>query len=217
MRIEKRTGTTGLWGLEAVPEDYDGLPPLRTVWFDRQPRQLSPDRVALASYLLFSRWISGRFAAPQPHSPALAQAISNDARPLWIQTEPVELYAKAIPDGQTSLRVIVEGTLQDELQLRDTDRGERTLRLGRSDKSAGTRMSFGSLELSTNAWLFGYGKDANTQLRVIAACAVLFCEDMNAHSCIVPLAGATGDSEHRLRALLSAVGLGLTVVSASVP
>ncbi len=49
MKVEKTTSATGQWGLHAVPEDYDGTPTLPVVQFDRQPRTLSPDRVALAT------------------------------------------------------------------------------------------------------------------------------------------------------------------------
>ncbi len=121
-----------------------------TLLLDRQPRTLSPDRVALAAYLAFDRYCSGRFEAPQWVSPALAEAISVDAAPTWIHAVPVELYAKGLPVGVRRMHLRLEGVPGYDV---DADDPADTLRVMRSDHSRGARMTFAGLEVSSNAWL----------------------------------------------------------------
>lgn len=211
MRVEKHTSPTGQWGLQAFAEDYDGTPPLPIVQFDRQPRTLSPDRVALASYLFFGPWMSGRYTSPQWHSPALSQAISRDAHPAWLQTEPVELYAKALPKGRRSFSVSLQGAdlTHDPLER---DSQAPSLRFMRSDLSSGARVWGPSLELSTNAWLLASGQSVVRQLRVVLGCAVLFAEDVDADEVVIGHSGPSPEVAG-LFDLVGASRLGLRLVS----
>lgn len=211
MRVEKNTSPTGQWGLRAVAEDYDGTPPLPTVQFDRQPRTLSPDRVALASYLFFGPWMSGRYVSPQWHSPAMSQAMAQDASPAWLQTEPVELYAKALPKGRRTFAVSLEGAdqIRDAVQ---EGAGTPSLRFMRSDLSSGARVRGSSLELSSNAWLLASGQSTERQLRVALGCAVLFAEDVDADEVVIGHSGSSAEVAS-LFDLVGASRLGLRLVS----
>ncbi len=207
MKIVVVTEPTGPWGLQAVVEDYDSIPTLEKVVFDRQPRTLSPDRVALASYLLFGHLASGRLQTPQWHSPALAQAIAQDARPAWLQTEPVMFYAKPLPTGRLTVRVEVEGVAGFDPAT--CPKGAHELRFMRSDRSSGARATFSSLELSSNAWLLSVNASPEGRLRVALACAVLFAEDVEADSILIGHGLAPQAAVIRARRLLDAVRLGL--------
>lgn len=209
MRVEKTTSATGQWGLRATSEDYDGTPPLPVIQFDRQPRTLSPDRVALASFMFFNPWISGRYASPQWHSPALSQAMGRHVRPAWIQTEPVELYAKALPKGRRPLHV----SMEDVPSLRSTSvRGcDSSLKLTRSDRSVGARLSSAALELSTNAWMLTAGRGRRRQLEVVLACGLLYAEDLEADELII--SSDVDDKDARDFAdLIGAARIGLRIV-----
>ena len=210
MKVEKNTSPTGQWGLRAVPEDYDGIPLIPLVQFDRQPRVLSPDRVALAGYLLFGPWMSGRYNSPQWHSPAVSQAMAGDCGPAWLQTEPVELYAKPLPKGRHRVRVHMEGTAFEEKPCGRSESG-RALRFMRSDRSAGARLSFSALELSTNAWMLAVGQAPDRQLRVLVGCAVLFAEDMDIDEILICNA-LQPDEISSLGNLVGAARLGLAAV-----
>lgn len=211
MKIAKITETTGPWGLQARPDEYDATPPLDRALFDRQPRALSPDRAALTSYLLFGHLASGRFETPQWHTPGLAQAMTTDSQPAWLQTQPVELYAKPHPLGRRAVRVGVEGVAGLEPPADSTgDRYE--LRIMRSDLSSGARTTFASLEVSSNVWLFTVGHAAERRLRVALACAVLFAEDLEADCVLIGRGAVSAPALERSRRLLDAVRLGVEEV-----
>lgn len=207
MKVVKATEPTGPWGLNATLEHYDGNPPFDRILFDRQPRALSPDRVGLAAYLVFGHLASGRFETPQWHSPGLAQAMAADAQPAWIQTQPVELYAKPLPIGRRSVRVSIEGVHGLEPRM-DSTGDPYELRVMRSDLGSGARTTFTSLEVSSNAWLFTTGQGDERRLRVALACAVLFAEDLEADRFLVGPNMPTPAVE-RVRHLLDAVRLGV--------
>lgn len=210
MKVVTITETTGSWGLQAQPEEYDATPSLDRVLFDRRPRTLSPDRVALASYLLFGHLASGRFQTPGWHTPGLAQAMAVDSLPVWVQTQPVELYAKAYPIGRRALRVRVEGVAG--LDPPEPSDGNHQLRLMRADRSSGARTTFTSLEVSSNAWLSTVGHGAERRLRVAVAAGVVFAEDLEADRLVIGRGAAPEDAVARTRNLLDAVRLGLEEV-----
>jgi hypothetical protein len=204
VNISDVTLSTSVWGLRATPEDYDAFPPLGDLLFDRQPRVLSPDRFALAAYLAFGHHMSGRLESTQWVSPALAEAISVDAAPVWLHTVPVELYAKALPVGSRSVRVTVEGLDGFWPARRST---EPELVVMRSDLSRGARMTFTSLEVSSNAWLFATGRPAERRMRIAVACAVVFAEDLEMDRCVIPQGLVKADELTKLRQLTAAVRL----------
>jgi hypothetical protein len=183
MIIETCTGETQTWALRALPEDYDAQPTLSEIQFDREPRVLSPDRVALASYLVFGDDVSGRLTTPQWLPPALAEAIAHDARPVWVHAVPVEFYARALPLGVRSARLVVEGIAGFESPAPP---GGVALSVMRSDLSRGARASFDSLEVSSNAWMFTLGASPRRRLRIAVACAVLYAEDLELDRCTIP-------------------------------
>ncbi len=128
--------------------------------------------------------MSGRYTSPQWHSPALSQSISRDAQPAWLQTEPVELYAKALPKGRRSIAIEIESDMVHSHGVGPAA-GLHTLTFTRSDTSVGARMSSARLELSTNAWLLTVGSDVQRRARVALGCAVLFAEDLEADEVVL--------------------------------
>lgn len=208
MKVVEFHGRLGAWGLSADPEDYDALPPLTPVVFDRVPHQQSPDRVALASYLFYGHFSSGSFETPRWHSPALSQAMAVDAAPVWIQTRPVELYAKPLPIGRRRVFVEVEG-ISSSMGVRSAHSTDYRLSFFRSDRSSGARRSFDSLEVSTNAWVLSLGRRPDVALRIELGCGVLFAEEVEADSLVVNECGLDEQSVRSLQSLLGAVRLGL--------
>ena len=211
MKVTKLTETTGPWGLRATPGEYDGMPPLDAFLFDRQPRALSPDRAAAAAYLVFGHLASGDFETPQWHAPALAQAMVDDTRPAWVQTHPVELYAKPLPIGRRAVRVGVEGLAGFDPPVNQSS-DVYELRIMRSDHSNGARTTFASLEISSNAWLHAVGQGIERRLRLAIACGVLFAEDLEVDHLLIDRNIAPAPVLERLRRLTDAVRLGVEEV-----
>lgn len=208
MKITTTTEPTGSWGFRAEPGDYDATPSLDSVMFDRQPRVLSPDRAAAVAYLLFGHLVSGNFESPQWHTPALAQAIVDDAQPAWVQTQPVELYAKPLPTGRRAVRLGVEGVADFEPGPIQPGDGY-DLRVMRSDRSSGARTTFASLEVSSNAWLHTVGQGVERRLRLAVACGVVYAEDLAADHFVVGHGAAPAPAIERVRRLLDTVRLGI--------
>lgn len=208
MKVAKITEPTGSWGLRATVGDYDATPSLDTALFDRQPRALSPDRAAAVAYLLFGHLASGDFESPQWHSPALAQAIADDARPAWVQTRPVELYAKPLPIGRRAVRLGVEGLAGFEPSAVTVD-DLYELRITRSDRSSGARTTFSSLEVSSNVWLHAVGQGIERRLRLAIACGVNYAEDLEADHLVINRGAAPAPLLERVRLLLDTVRLGI--------
>lgn len=207
MRVTVRHEESGSWALVAHPEDYDGHPPVSRIMFDREARMATPDRLALASYLFFGANASASFETPMWHSPALAQAMVEDAAPNWLQTRPVELYAKSITYGHRLVSVTLEG---NTAEFGDTlSQSEFELRFARSDRSSGSRFTFGSLELSTNAWLVSQGTKPDKMFKVTLGCGVLFAADVEADTLALAGEGVSENTERSARSLLGTVGLGL--------
>ena len=210
MKVTEVRGVTGSWGLAAQPEDYDGFPPLGRILFDREPHRASPDRVALASYLFFGKHASANFETPSWHSPALAQAMARDADPVWLQTKPVELYAMPLPMGRRSVVVSLEDVASVPSQVHSTTDFELTF--SRSDLSSGSRLSFDSMELSTNAWLSALDRSADERIRIVLGCGVLFAADVDGDELNVSRLGVSDAAAQSMIALLGAVRLGLRLV-----
>lgn len=200
MKIAQKSGELGWYGIGADVEDYDGTPPLATVWFDVRPRAVHPDRLALAGYLLFRPWLSGRIHTPYKHSPALAEAMARDAYPMWLQSEPVELYAKAQPIGAHPVRVSLNAQYPYDAVA--------SLEVLRSDMGGGSNFFANHFSVGSNAWLLGEGSP-HDRVRVAAACGVLYSEDLGADALVIDDADVVGFNWSSLANLLSGVRLGL--------
>ena len=96
----------------------------------------------------------------------------------------------------------MEGTTQEAAAETAGQTSPRTLTFFRSDRSVGSRLSSGSLELSSNAWLLTVNQPADRQRRVVLACAALFAEDLDAHEIVV-----AGETDPDLRHLMGAARL----------
>ena len=70
----------------------------------------------------------------------------------------------------------------------------------RSDRSRGARVTFDSLDVSSNAWMFTLGASPRRRLRVAVACALLWAEDLELDRCTIPadLVDASDLAEVRL-------------------
>lgn len=206
MIITKVTSELGRFGVKVETENYDGAPAVSTLWFERQPRHLHHDRLLLAAYLAFGHHCAGRIATGKKHSPALAEAVGQDAAPVWLQVPDVELYAKPIPRGSRSASVEVPGLTSPHAAGQSA-----RLTFPRADLAVGTMWDRDEVFVPTNAAVVALGQPHRVALRVALACGVLHAEDYGIDAFIIrPREGeVSADESRRLVSLLSTVGLGL--------
>ena len=188
--------------LTATPEEYDAHPPLPALIVDGAPRRLDPDRLALAAYLAFGRWCAGDLTLPaQGASPAVAEAIEDDARPVRVRPNPVQYAPRALVRGEAEVAVStslpVEGAAGPRIAVVPSTVAEGRLRTG------------DATVVASNAFLFDAAVEPVQSFRAHLAVAVLFAEDHTAAGLRLP-SEAVGDADMApLRALLRSVNLSL--------
>ena len=205
MRITYATTPAHEAELRAHVEDYDAYPPVRSLLIDYEPVARHPDRLALAAYLAFGRFASGRLEVPGWVSPALAAAIRTDSWGLVEDVGPVEYHPKGLPEGVTAAR------LSTALPPRAGD--EAVIAVLPSDRWNGCLRSQRSLLVGANSHMLA-GDPAG--VRAHLAVAVLVAEDMAVDSIAVSASQAGEDQLGALAALLQPARLGLEVVDGPV-
>ncbi|WP_394274624.1 hypothetical protein [Luteococcus sp.] len=196
MIITTATTTLGTWAVCAREQDYDGVPPVNQALFDRAPRTLHPERLAVGSFLLFRPWISGTFTAGEWTSPAVAQAIADAAQPIRVQCTGIDQYAKTIAKGIRTVAVSTIGTSGGQVN------GALQIAFPRSDQRFGAHRDPHGEVVPSNAWLLAAAQDDARRAEVTLGCAVLFAEDLGVSRLHIPM--AVSDS---LRELLLTTGL----------
>lgn len=209
MIITWRGELVGHVGLTAVPNDYDGNPQFSNFWFDASPKAIHPDRQAVAAYLIFGSYMSGRVQMPHAFSPAVEAALRFDAEPVSISFNPIEYYPKALPIGSRVLDLSWEGS-SNNCEIADSP-GSAYLHILQSDRAAGSIRTVNGLTIGSNAWLHTSSKrDSLQRIYPFVAAAVLFAEDLEVDVVRVPLGYDEGTAEWRaLSSLLASARLGL--------
>lgn len=200
MIIHAQTNNAAQFGLWATLSDYDGTPPAEALLLDHKPTHSNPDRVAVAAYLAFGRWCGGELTLPSKISPATASAIAFDAHPLHTLCQPIEYYPKALPIGQHRITLSLGLPIDDE---------RPTICDLPAHRWNGSLRSLSSVAVGSNSFLF---RQSENDVRPILAVGLLFAEDVSADVLILETAVEPSELT-RLRALLSAVRLGLEVQS----
>ncbi|MBN1607198.1 MAG: hypothetical protein JW940_11240 [Polyangiaceae bacterium] len=118
-RVESDTALN-VTSVTAIPEEYDGIPPLSTVSFGAVAQDIHDDRTALACVLLFWRHISGTVSFGKGCSPALATAIEDLFWPRRVRVATVNQKAGALPK-RASACLVDDGSfrsfwLEDQVQ-----------------------------------------------------------------------------------------------------
>lgn len=181
MIIKWKSEYIGHVGFEAEPEDYDGIPRFSHYWVDAAPKNLHPDREALAAFLIFRGYIGGLTLMPHKFSPAVESAFRRTGDGA-LAFSPVEYYPKALPQGSRTLHLSWTGCQVD----RATDgitADHAYLHIKRSDQFSGSIRSINSLHVAANAWAHSQPESSPLQ-RVFPyiAAAVLYAEDLEADS-----------------------------------
>lgn len=177
---------SGRSGLEAKPEEYDAWPPLQHFLIDGPFPSRSSDRIAVAAALLFGQHVSGRLEFEDDVSADTAEAIQRFLHPTWISVTPLVFSPRASPMGNGTLRVAKDRTAPAPSNVWG-ERRDSLLVVHRSDHYAGHLRLTATLEVASNAWLFGrmHKKLAMSWLPYVAS-AVLFAESMHADRVAVP-------------------------------
>lgn len=186
--------------LAATPEEYDAFPPVCALMLDDAPRVIDPDRVALASYLAFGDWSSGDLVVPHDVSPAAADAIERDARPLPIRPRPVEYAARALPESLGSVDV--------RFGLPVAPSTRPVLAVVPSTLAHGVFRTGTTTIVPSNAFILDGARDMTTpRIRARLAVAVLFAQEVGASTLRITEAESEPEELARLQALTRSVNL----------
>lgn len=201
MKITTETNTYSPFNLVATRNEYDALPPVNTLQIDFAPVSINPDRLAIASYLAFGAYCSGGFELSVKFSPAAAEAIEQDAKPVQLRPAPIEYYPKALAVGMGE--ATVSFSLPGESQ-------EACLVVLPSDKYNGLMTGHNKLLVSSNAFFLDAAAQNPHSIRARLAVAVLFAEDLGIDTLTVDGHNIDAAERQSLVRLLSACRLGLS-------
>lgn len=201
-------------GFRAVAEDYDGTPRLENLWFDVGPKTRHWDRQAVAAYLTYGNVAGGRFQVPHKFSPAVAFAMQKMSGKVPIMPEPIEYYAKALPEGERRLHILPNESLPDDA-LKPQSQADGYLSIVRSDQAAGAVRWPNGLMVASNAWLHANETSQLGSWYPYIACGALFAQDLEADSLVLHANDVDTASQEwmNLSHLLSTAKLGLEVQS----
>lgn len=199
MKIVRERVQGGRLTYSAEPEKYDGVPPIRRFLLDHGPLKLNQEREAVACFLLFGRWTGGALKLPQPLGPATAAAIERAAHPVPVRPETVAYDPRDLALGDA--RMVVH-TGPPEVASRGTH-----LWALRSDEWNGSLRAHRGVAVASN--YFAFRSDADpAAVRALLAIALLFAEDLNADSIVLPVPAR--DHLPELRALCAVTRLSLS-------
>lgn len=188
--------------LTATPQEYDAYPPLPALIMDGAPGRLDPDRLALAAYLAFGRWCAGDLTLPeQGASPAVAEAIEDDARPVRVRPSPVQYAPRALVRGETEVAV--------STSLPADDAAGPRIAVVPSTVAEGRLRTGDATVVASNAFLLDAAAGPAQGFRAHLAVAVLFAEDHSAAGLRLPSVAVGDAGMAPLRALLRSVNLSL--------
>jgi hypothetical protein len=202
VRIVRERTQGGSLTYTAVPERYDGVPPVRHFLLDHGPLSINQEREAVACYLLFGRWTGGALKLPQPLGPATATAIERAAEPVPVRPETVAYDPLVLAMG--------EGTMQVHTGPPGPASRGAHLWVLRSDEWSGSLRAPRGIAVACNYFAFRSDRDP-ASVRALLATALLFAEDLHAGSVTLP--AQAGDDLADLRALCAVTRLGLTTTN----
>ena len=212
MKIEwKSNDGAGRAKLVASFDGYDASPFLNELLVDGMPILVNADRLGVASVLAFGRYSSGSLELPLAVSPTVAQAVERFLSPTWVQVEPIEYEAKALPVGLGTLALAFDGLSKNESTNEWGMPRTMSFELRRSDIWSGSLASLDTYISGSNAWVFS-GENPSNFHRVLPylAWAVVFSESLQIDSIRLPSGCLLNVEEKaKLADLLESCRLGL--------
>lgn len=207
MKIKWVNNSLGQSGFKATAVEYDALLPVDTLWMDKAPQKMNPEREAIAAYLAFGEFASGEFELYRKMGPTTATAMVADSEPTQLFPQPIEYYPKPLPLG---LRKGYVGVSPDILG-KDLDGIDAVIAVLPSDQWNGSMTSHKKLAVASNGFLIDALNRGGIRARL--AVAVLFAEDLNIDSLLVPGDLVPDEQERKaLEDLLLACRLGLQFI-----
>lgn len=170
----------GRFGIKATPQEYDGVPVIDTLTFDREPLFLHDDLVSVASILAFGEYCSGSLSLPRRTSPEVVKAIEEYLNPIWVSVSPVEFEPRANPQGDGVL--LMENNLRRFGEFRSEWGRPRnsTLCIVPASQFGGAIASADGLIMASNAAIMGSFATSATSTNAELAVALLFAETFRA-------------------------------------
>jgi hypothetical protein len=191
--------------LACEPGEYDGHPPVPFLKIANRIRFLNADRLAVASALLFSKYISGSFATEKAIGPATVAALRRFLEPGKPLFEDVSLVPAAIPVGDRDAVLLVEPEDREP-------EGCVAVKVGFADDQAfSSYLTPKEIRFATNARLFAQAGHERTS--ALMALTALFAEDFSIRR-ILSLRTRHLDQQQidRQRQLLASVNIALEMI-----
>ena len=197
------------WCIRAVPLALDAHPPMDRLIFERAPRVLTPDRLAVAASIVFGEYCSEEINFKDSVTTQTGAAIRRFVNGR-IAVVPIDAEPRRLPIGATILRLVGDGDVAPESSRSIFGMREISFRPSRIDLAAGVRSGLHSFEIGSNGWLLGAIAPVPCPSAIEIASAVLFAEELEADRIIVPSRLHPGDAiAATLTDLLESVRLGL--------
>lgn len=204
MHIHWRSGDRRLSISCSEPGRWEGSPRMPRFDMDHVPLAPGPDRLAVASALLFGPELNGPLHLPEAINIVTASAIVRYCAPAEVFPLAIDDGPKPIESGTASLRVRFGET---SVALRaDPTFEDRLLNVLPASEFSGALATHRAYSIASNAFLFDLEDTAPTGS---IAVAVLVARALGAGVIKVSPASATLGEQERIGSLLSAVGLGL--------
>lgn len=176
---------TGRFALEATPDSYDAVPPLRSLLLDRDMPQVGNDLLGVASALAFGEYCEGRLELPRSVSPEAASAIEEFLSPANVRIGNIDFEPFANSLGEGYLYLDISGILRlAEPNVLGAERIS-TVSVLDSGSFAGALSSMDGVALGSNANALGYLSPREHKFFPSLAVAVLFSESLRARTIVV--------------------------------
>lgn len=187
MKIEWRSrSATGQFNFQATPGEYDGVPPIDRLSFDRGPLIVQDDVLALAGFLAFAPYCSGPVSLPRSVSAELAREMQRFLDPVWVQATPVEFEARRAPQGDGFAYLSTEPGIGAVLPNVWGQPRNVTFRLLDSSEWTGSLMTSDQLHVGSNATVLGkLGPRQYAALPSVGA-ALLYMESFKCSTLVLP-------------------------------
>lgn len=169
----------------AVPDLYDGFPPLDVVYFGVAVPGLHNDRAALACILLFWRHLSGTASFEKGCSPALAAAIEALLWPRRVRVTSVEQRAEALPP-RASQCLVDDGSFRSFWLETQSEGACHSFRLV-PEMSGGSALCRKESYLQSSLAFLVAGSDFTSATLARIGAAVLFSQMLDVSELIVPV------------------------------
>lgn len=177
---------SGQGAVVAEPEEYDGVPPVDRLLFDRRLVSPNADVLALSAFLAFAPYCSGRITFPRAVSPELAEAIEIYCDPVWAQSGPVDLAPRAAPKGDGCALLAVSHVDGASLDNAWGEPRNATIRVLDSSRWSGSLVALDEVFVGSNAHSLAKIWPPTSRTLPLISVALLYMEPLRCNTLIVP-------------------------------